>query len=72
MTIAVEERGTNNIFVPACFAACYDWNSAPINGIDILHNVPAISRELHFSLEINFNATPKLIPSNTYATLEYL
>ena len=43
-TIAAEDRGTNDIFVPVGFAAGYDWNSAPINGTDILRSIPDIGR----------------------------
>ena len=48
VTIAAEDRGTNDIFVPAGIAARYAWNSAPIDGTDILRSIPAIGRELHF------------------------
>ena len=59
ITIAAEERGTNDIFVPASIAAAYAWNSAPINGTDIIRSVPAIGRALYFPLDINLNAAPK-------------
>ena len=39
VTVAAEERGTNNIFVPAGIAAGYSWNSAPIDGTDILRSI---------------------------------
>ena len=57
--ITAEDRGTNDIFVPAGIAAGYDWNSAPIDGTDILHSIPAIGRELHFPININLSALPK-------------
>ena len=58
ITIAAEERGTNDIFVPASIAAAYAWNSAPIDGTGIIRSVPAIGRALHFPLDINLNAAP--------------
>ena len=42
MTIAAEERGTTNIFVPAGIATGYAWNNAPIDRIYILRSNPAI------------------------------
>ena len=56
ITIAVEDRETNDIFVGAGVAAGYAWNSSPINGTDILRSVPAIGRELRFPLDIDLNA----------------
>ena len=50
----------------------YAWNSAPIKGTDILHIIPPIGRELHFLLDINLNAVPKLTQTNARAVLEYL
>ena len=72
VTIAAEDRGATDMFVPAGISAGYAWNSAPIDGTDILRNVPAIGRDLHFPLDINLNAAPKLIQNNVQAVLEYL
>ena len=72
VTIAAEERGTNDIFVPASIAAAYAWNSAPIDGTDIIRSVPAIGRSLYFPLDINLNAAPKSIQNNAQATLDFL
>ena len=72
MTIAVEEHGTTNIFVPTGIADGYAWNSAPIDGTNILRRILAIGQELMFSLDINLNPMPKLVQNNTYATLDYL
>ena len=72
MTIAAEERDTINIFVPAGIAAGYAWNSVPLDGTDILCSIPAIGRELKFSLDINLNAMPKLVQNNANTALEYL
>ena len=72
VTIAAEDRGATDMFVPAGIAAGYAWNSAPIDGTDILRSIPAIGRELHFPLDINLNAAPKLIQNNAQAVLDYL
>ena len=42
VTIAVEEHGNNNIFVPAGIAAGYTWNNAPIDDKNILRSIPVI------------------------------
>ena len=64
VTIAAEDRGTIDIFVPAGIAAGCAWNSALIDGMDILRSIPVIGRELQFSLDINLNVAPKLIQNN--------
>jgi len=72
VTIAAEERGTNDIFVPVCITVCYTWNSAPIDGIDIIRLIPAIGRELRFLIDINLNTFPEMIRNNGQAVLYYL
>ena len=59
VTIAAGERGTTNIFVPTGIMVGYAWNSSPIDGADILHNIPEIGRKLNFPLDINLNKIPK-------------
>ena len=44
VTIAAEEHGTNNIFVPDSIASTYAWNSAPIDGTDIIRSIHTIDR----------------------------
>ena len=72
VTIAVEDRGTNDIFVPACIAAGYAWNSALIDGTDILRSIPAIGREPHFPIDINFSALPKLAHNSSQSALDFI
>ena len=72
VTIVVEERGTNDIFVPASIVAAYAWNSALIDDTDIIRSILAINRALNFPLDIHLNAVPKLIQNNAQATLNYL
>ena len=72
ITIAAEVCGTNDISVPVGIAAGYAWNSAPIDGIDILRSIPAISCELHFLININISALPKLVHNSGQAALNYL
>ena len=72
VTIAVEERSTNDIFVPSSIVSAYVWSSAPIAGADIIRSVPAIGRVLNFPFDINLNEVPELIHNNAHATLDYL
>ena len=72
VTIATEDRGTNDIFVSAGIAAGYAWNSAPIDSTDIPRSIPAISRELHFPLDINLSALPKFVNNSGQPALDYL
>ena len=72
ITITAEDRGTYDIFIPVGIAAGYAWNSAPIDGTDILRSISAIGRELHFPIDINLSALPKLAHNNGQAALDYL
>ena len=71
VSIAVEERGNNDIFFPASILTAYAWNSVPIDSTDVIRSIHAIGRALHFPLDINFNAVPKLIQNNAHTTLDY-
>ena len=72
ITIAAEDRGTNDFFVPDGIASRYASNSAPIYGTDILHSIPVIGRKLHFSIDINLSELPKLAHNSGQAVLDYL
>ena len=72
ITIAAEDRGTNDIFVPTGIAATYVWNSVQIDGTDTLRRIPTIGRELHFPIDINLSALPKLAHNSDQAALDYL
>ena len=72
VTIAAEDRETNDIFIPVSIVLAYTWISAPIDGTEIIRSVPNIGRTLHFPLDINLNAVPKLVQNNAQATLDYL
>ena len=54
-TVAIEMDSwqSNDVFVPAGVAAEYAWNSAPIDGTDILRSTVAIGRESRFPIDIN-------------------
>ena len=71
VTIAVEDRGTNEISFPTGIATGYAWNSALIDGTNILRSIPAIGRELHFPLDINLSALPKLAHNSGQTALDF-
>ena len=72
ITITAEDCGTNDVLVPAGIAVGYAWNSAPIDDTDIIRSIPAIGRELHFPIDINLSALPKLAHNSGQAALDYL
>ena len=72
ITIAAEERSTNDIFVPTSIAADYTYNSVSINGADVLCGIPAIGREFYFLIDINLSSLFNMTQINVQAALEYL
>ena len=72
VVIVAKERGTNDSFVPADVPFGYAWNSAPIDGTNILRSIPAICRELQFLLHVSLNTFPKLMQNNGQAALDCL
>ena len=72
ITIAAEDRGTNDIFVAASVVVGYAWNSSPIAGTGILRSVPAIGRELRFPLDIDSSALLSLVSNNAEYVASYL
>ena len=73
VTIVMEDRQSNDVFIPAGIATRYVWNIAPIDGTNILHSTVAIVRELRFAIDINVSALPQLTQNNnTQSTIDYL
>ena len=72
VTITASDRGTLDCFVEAGISAGYAWNSAPIDGTDIIRSIPAIGRELRFPLDISLTALPKLTDNRANSVVEYL
>ena len=68
----MEDRQSNDVFVPAGIAVGYAWNSAPIDGTDILRSTVAIGREFRFLIDINLSALPQLTQNNDQSTIDYL
>jgi len=70
--IVMEDRQSNDVFIPAGIAARYVWNIAPIDGTNILRSTVTIGRELRFAIDINLSALPQLTHNNTQSTIDYL
>ena len=69
--IAMKDRQSNDVFVPAGIVAGFEWNSAPIGGTSISRSTIAVGRELRISIDINFSALPKLTQNNAQPTIDY-
>ena len=69
--ITMEDRQSNDVFVPAGIVAGFEWNSAPIGGTSISRSTIAVGRELRISIDINFSALPKLTQNNAQPTIDY-
>ena len=48
------------------------WNSALIDGTDIICSIPAIGREMRFPLGISLVSLPKLIDKQSNSVMKYL
>ena len=64
ITIVVEDRGTNNIFVAVDVAVGYAWSSSPIDGTYIFRSIFAIGRKLRFPRDIDLSALPTVVSNN--------
>ena len=72
VTIAMEDRKSNDVFVPVGIAAGYAWNNAPIDGTHISRSTVAIGHEVWFQIDINLSAAlPQLIQNNAQSTIDY-
>ena len=72
VTIVMEDRQSNDVFIPAGIAARYVWNIAPIDGTNILRSTVTIGRDLRFAIDINLSVLPQLTHNNTQSTIDYL
>ena len=72
ITIAVSDMDTLDCFVEAGILAGYAWNSAPIDGTDMIRSIPVIGRELRFPLDTSLTALSKLTDNQANSGVEYL
>ena len=69
--IAMEDRKINDVFFPAGMATGYVWNSAPIDGTNILQSIVTINREFCFPIDFNLFALPKLTQTNIQSAIAF-
>ena len=72
VTIAINDRDDPSVWVPAAMTAGYAWNSAPIDGTDILRSVAAVGRPFLFPIDISLSLPPQLCSDNAAAVAQYL
>ena len=72
VTIAIEDRKKFGCFTEAGIVAGYAWNSAPIDGTDIIRSIPAISRKLRFPIDISSVTLPQLTTNQADSVVNYL
>ena len=68
----MEDRQSNDVFVPDGTATRCGWNNALIDGTDILRSTVAIGREFKFPIDINLSAPPQLTQNHDQSTIDYL
>ena len=70
--ISTEARGSSEPFVEVAMETVYAWNSIPLDGTDIIRNVPVIDRTLRFPLVINLADIPALVDNSSVRVVSYL
>ena len=70
--IVMEDRQSNDVFIPDGTATGCGWSNALIDGTDILRSTVAIGREFKFPIDINLSALPQLTQNNDQSTIDYL
>ena len=60
----MEDRQSNDVFVPVGIASGCAWNSDTIDATCMLRSTVAIIREFRFPITINLSAFPQLIQKN--------
>jgi hypothetical protein len=64
VTIAANDRGTNDVFVEAVHCFTYAWNASVIDGTDIVRSVAALGREFQFPLDLQLAREPVPVNGN--------
>jgi hypothetical protein len=72
VTIATSNRDDSSVWVPAAHTAGYAWNSAPIDGTDVLRSVAAVGCPFLFPIDITLQLLPELCSDNATAVTQYL
>ena len=68
----MKDRQSNDVYVPVGIAAGCVWNSAPIDGTNILRTTVASCREFRFAIDIKLSAFPQLTQNNAQFAFDFL
>ena len=71
-TIQGAEINTHSNFKRTVLLSAYSWNSAPIDGTDIIRSIPAVGRVFRFPFDASVCPIPPLNDSNNSQLLQYL
>ena len=71
-TIQGANVGTHDNFKRNVLVSAYGWNSAPIDGTNIVRSIPAVGREFRFPLDTKNLPLPPLNDLNNSVLLPYL
>jgi hypothetical protein len=74
VTIATNDRHQeiSSVVIPAYHLAAYTWNSAPIDGTDVIRSVCVAGREFKFPFDFKYTPTPGITTNNAASVHEYL
>lgn len=72
VTIAANDRNTNQVFIETSHCAAYAWNSSCIDGTDISRSVVAVGREFKFPLDIALSDAPTPVDGSVFAVHAFL
>ena len=70
--ITIEDRQSNDVFVPVKIVAGCVGNSDHIDGTGILRSTLAIDRKSKFIIDINLSTLPQLTQNNTQSAIDFL
>ena len=71
-TIDGTDRGTHDGFVRTAKTAQFAWNSAPIDGTDVVRSLAAVGREFRFPLDVELSPSPTLNNESNSHLYQYL
>ena len=71
-TIAGTDRGTHDGFIRTAKTAQFAWNSAPIDGTDVVRSLAAVGRAFRFPLDVELSPSPSLNDESNSHLFQYL
>lgn len=71
-TIDGTDRGTHNGFIRTAKTAQFTWNSAPIDGTDVVRSLAAVGREFRFPLDVDLRPSLTINDESNSHLYQYL